>query len=120
MEVVEPSEILIDADGTVRPQPVKANPWSRFLARMFDYSILLWGLMLCSKAFTWDRAGPLIPLEYFIWVFIEAGLLWAIKTTPGKWFLKIKLKQGRKERLDIKTALRRSLAVWFRGIGLGI
>ncbi len=124
MKVIEPTEILVDGEGTVKDDPIRANPWLRFLARMFDYTLFFFILFALRKVFN----GPLpfgsfesvVPYEYFVWIPVEAILLSVFGTTIGKWLVGTDLKQGRKEKLDFFTALRRSFNVWFRGIGLGI
>ena len=123
-KIIDPSEILLDNDGTIHEKPLVANPWVRFLARMFDYSLfflLLLGLRtLLRGPLPTDRVDSFIPLEYFLWIPIEALLLWNLKTTPGKFWFRISLRQGRLSRLEFLTALRRSFHVWIRGIGFGI
>ena len=123
-KVVEPSEILIDGEGLPKQDAVHVNPWIRCLARFFDYSLFflfLWGLRALAEGyFPLGRFEHLIPFEFFVWIPIEALFLSAWGTTPGKFFLKIDLRQGRKARLDYFTALKRSFNVWFRGLGMGI
>lgn len=122
--VIDPSEILIDSEGTYQEPTYVANPWVRFLARMFDYSLFFMAL----AAIRYAIKGPLLidgidthaPIEFIVWIPIEALLLWAFKTTPGKLWFRISLKQGRLDRLDFMTALRRAFRIWIRGIGLGI
>ena len=117
-KVIEPSEILINEDGTIRDKPAPGNPWLRFLARMVDYALFFMALF----AISWGRieSASIVPFEYFLWIPVEAAFLRWLGTTPGKWLLGIKLQQGRILRLDYITALRRSFNVWFRGLGMGI
>jgi hypothetical protein len=117
-KVIEPSEILIGDDGTIRDKPFPGNPWLRFLARMFDYSLFFMVLWVISKGKI--ETASLVPFEYFLWIPVEAALLRWVGTTPGKWILGIKLQQGRIHRLNYLIALRRSFHVWFRGLGMGI
>jgi hypothetical protein len=123
-KVIDPSEILIDSEGTIHEKPQIANPWARFLARMFDYSLfflLLQGIKhLIHGQAVIEPLDSWIPLEYILWVPLEALFLWALKTTPGKWWFRISIRQGRFDRLDYVTALNRSFRVWVRGIGFGI
>ncbi len=116
-KAIEPSEILIGDDGTVRDKPIEANPWLRFLARAFDYSLFFSFLWAISAG---KIESTLVPLEYFLWIPVEAAFLRWLGTTPGKWVLGIQLRQGRLPRLDYPTALRRSFNVWFRGLGMGV
>ncbi len=122
--VVDPSEIIVDRMGTVKEDTVHANPWIRFLARFFDYSlffILLWtGRWLLNGTFSLKLYQSMVPIEFFAWIPIEALLLCTWGMTPGKYFLKVQLRQGRRVKLDFVTALRRSVNVWFRGLGMMI
>ncbi len=124
MKVIDPSEILIGPSGTVREYSFHPNPWIRFLARFFDYALfllVLWGLRkLLHGGFSLGKYESMVPLEFFAWIPVEALLLWVWGTTPGKFFLKMKLRQGRRLKLDFATALRRSFNVWFRGLGMMI
>jgi len=121
-KVIDPSEILIDSEGTIRDKPEIANPWIRFLGRLFDYAWFFLALyaiksLLIHKPMKYEG---LIPLEYVLWIPVEAFFLWALGTTPGKWWFRTEIRQGRLTRLDYVTALRRAFRVWTRGIGLGI
>lgn len=123
-DAIEPSEILIDSKGTVRENSSKANPWIRFIARFFDYSLFFVLLTLLRKL-SGGRVGfggfeQLIPFEYLVWIPIEALFLSTWGKTPGKWFLKTKLIPEGRSKLDYMAALRRSFLVWFRGLGMFI
>ncbi len=121
IKVVEPSEILVDRDGTIRDEPIRANPWLRFLARMFDYSWFFCALWGARKAFGLPvKTDTFIPIEYFVWIPFETLFLCTFGKTPGKWLTGTDLRHGRKLRLDFSTALQRSFKVWIRGLGLGI
>lgn len=119
--VIDPSEIIIDKSGSIREETSQANPWIRFLARFLDYAwffLLLLSIRWFFKGSVFhEKYESIVPIEFFIWIPIEALFLWLWGTTPGKWFLKIQLKQARRS-LDFTTALRRSFRVWFRGLGM--
>ncbi len=120
MKAIEPDEILLDPRGTVRDPVTHVDPWRRLVARLFDYALfcsVLWAFKL-GKTFT--DLETLIPLEYFFWIPIEAASVALLSTTPGKWLLKTKLSQGKRGRISIQAALKRSFTVWVKGIGLGI
>lgn len=124
-EVIEPSEIIVEQPDKPRKEDIRhANPWIRFIARFFDYSLFL--LLLLSSRKLFHGALPFghyqyfIPFEYFLWIPIEALFLSTWGVTPGKWFLKTKLRLGKRQKFDYLTALRRSLSVWFRGLGMNI
>lgn len=124
MKVIEPSEIIIEGGQRRQEEAVHVNPWIRFLARGVDYSLFFLLLLASRKIFhghlPFGKYENLVPFEYFVWIPIEALFLSTWGKTVGKWFLKTKLKAGKKERLDYMTALRRSFSVWLRGLGLGI
>lgn len=122
---IDPSEILVEQRrGTVNEDTTRANPWLRFLARFFDYSLfvlLLWALrVLLHGHLPLGRYEEWIPFEYFLWIPFEALLLSTWGTTPGKFFLKTKIRYGAMGKFSYMTALKRSLQVWFRGMGMGI
>lgn len=124
-EVIEPSEILVEQrKGTVNEDTVRANPWLRFFARFFDYSLFvlfLWFLrVLMQGHLPLGRYEEFVPFEYFVWIPIEALLLSTWGTTPGKFLLKTKIRYGAKGKFDYLAALKRSAQVWFRGMGMGI
>lgn len=117
-KVIEPSEIIVDQPKITREDVSHVNPWIRFLARFFDYSII--GLVL--SFFPSIRSVQflnIIPLTYLLWIPIEAFLLFTWGYTPGKFLLRSKLSYQRKK-LPFYKALRRSFLVWFRGVGMGI
>ncbi len=122
--VIEPSEIILEHPNQPKENITQVNPWIRCIARFFDYSLFFLLLLSTRKLFhgqlPFGKLERLIPFEFFVWIPIEALLLWSLGTTPGKFFLKTKLKAGKKGKLDFLAALRRSFAVWFRGLGMGI
>lgn len=119
MKAIDPSEII--TGRSPQSKPAIANPWARLLARLFDYALFFTTIRLIvghiAKVPPFERW---IPLEYLAWVPIEALLLRIGGSTPGKWLLGIRLKKGHAKKLDLETAFRRSFAVWFKGIGMGI
>jgi hypothetical protein len=114
------------------------RPWHRLAARMFDYSI--WGLLLALLLSQLRGAGlvpevtahwlahPLIApiLITLSFVPIEALLITAVGTTPGKWLFGIYLQFSisnayarRDTRMQLLRALLRAFRVWFQGLGCG-
>jgi len=122
--VIEPSEIIIEKTQKPKENITHVNPWMRLLARALDYSLFFLVLLAIRKFFLgqlpFGKMENYIPFEFFVWIPIEALLLSTWGTTPGKFFLKTKLKQGKREKLDFMTALKRSFSVWLRGLGMGI
>jgi hypothetical protein len=120
-KVIEPSEIIVEDADPIKENPSHVNPWIRCVARFFDYALLFFCLIGLQRAFSISLPyGHLIPFEFVLWIPIESALLCLIGTTPGKWFLKTKLKWGRRPKPDFKMALQRSFSVWLRGLGMGI
>lgn len=123
-DAIEPSEILTDRSGAIYEASELPKPWLRLLARYFDYVLffflIFWVRRWLGESFFPWRYEALIPIEYAAWMPIEALLLSTWGTTPGKWFLKIKIHYGRGKRVDFVGALRRSFHVWFRGLGMAI
>jgi hypothetical protein len=124
-EVIEPSEIIIESTRKEKKETLShVNPWIRCIARFFDYS-LFFLLLLSSRKFfqghlPFGNYEHLVPFEFFLWIPIETLLLATLGTTPGKFFLKTTLRQGRKNKLSFGSAIKRSFSVWIRGLGLGI
>lgn len=121
MRAIEPTEILIDKQGTIRPEPLLPDPWGRFLARSVDYALFFGALLALQK---WGHlslfSDTFIPFEYCLWIPIEALFLWGLRGTPGKWLLSIHAKQIGFRRPELWKCLKRSFLVWLRGIGMGI
>ena len=114
------------------------RPWHRLAARMFDYAI--WGLVLAlllsqlralgvlpesvARALPHPLLAPiLITLS---WAPIEALLITAVGTTPGKWLFGIYLQFSisdayarRDTRSQLARAMKRALRVWVQGVGCG-
>jgi hypothetical protein len=114
------------------------RPWHRLAARMFDYAI--WGLLL-ALLLSQLRGAGIVPPETAYWlahplvapilvtasfVPIEALLITAVGTTPGKWLFGVYLQFSisdayarRDTRTQLTRALGRSVRVWATGIGCG-
>jgi hypothetical protein len=115
-EIVEPVEIIVDSSAEKSELWEPVNPVSRFLARMVDYAIfgLLWRYVFHLKVIPWFS----IPL--FVWVPFEALLLSFIGFTPGKWLLRIYVRDEKHKKLSLRKSLFRSLYVWMQGMGFGV
>ncbi len=121
-KAIEPSEIFVDGKGIFREQTTTVAPWTRFWARLFDYALfccLLW-MVRQTTGLSFRIDEMFVPIEYLLWVPVEAVLLMTVGITPGKWVLRTKIQQGRHRRFEPKAAWKRSFNVWLRGIGLGI
>ncbi|MEL7431148.1 MAG: RDD family protein [Chlamydiota bacterium] len=119
-DIAYPSEIL---DSSTQEAFIdrRSAVWIRFLARMFDYSLVYLAVYIARKYFT---SFPLyffyyFPIEYLLFVPIESLFLRFGRASPGKMLLRMKVGQY-DQPLSLKTSFRRSLKVYFRGMGLGI
>ncbi len=114
------------------------RPWSRLAARLFDYAI--WGLVLALLLSELRGLGAMPePLAFWIghpllapvlitgtWVPIEALLIAALQTTPGKWlfgcYLQFSISDAyasRDTRSQVERAAKRAFRVWWEGVGCG-
>ncbi|MFO1280988.1 MAG: DnaJ domain-containing protein [Burkholderiales bacterium] len=114
------------------------RPWQRLAARMFDYAI--WGLCLAlllseirgagfvHSDVAWWVGHPLVAPMVITgtWVPIEALLIAALATTPGKWLFGVYLQFSisdayarRDSRTQFERALKRSFRVWWEGVACG-
>jgi hypothetical protein len=119
-EVIEPSEIITPGGDAPKQLQSRPNPWLRLLGRFFDLALFFSALSLIPIPPSWQLWNRFVPLEYFAWIPIEAFLLYACGTTPGKWMVGTELRMRSSNRLPLRSAFRRSLNVWFRGLGMGI
>ncbi|MEO5764874.1 MAG: DnaJ domain-containing protein [Casimicrobiaceae bacterium] len=117
----------------------EARPWARLCARMFDYA--LWGLVLALPLSELRAGGALgATLSYWLphpfvapvvitatWIPLEALLIAALGTTPGKWLFGVYLQFSisdayarRDARAQIRRGFARALRVWWKGMAGGI
>jgi len=106
------------------PSGEQVRPWVRYWARMIDFCLfgILAGVVLSIVyAPALDIPDALFGvLLVFAFVFVEAAMLAAWSTTPGKVLLKVRLRKNDGSRLSYGDALSRAFKVWFRGEGIGI
>lgn len=102
---------------------VRPRPWIRFWARMIDYSLFYFFICLLNNYFLSLTFSPkaLFPMFIlFIWIFIETVLITTWGTTPGKWLLRITVRDEFHQKLTFSHALNRSLSLWWLGLAAGI
>jgi len=102
---------------------VRTRPWVRFFARMFDYSlfIIVISLIVAYTDVSFGRFSSYMGIiALFLWVFIEALLLSSFGTTPGKWLLKVTVRDENHQKLTFSGSLNRSFSVWWLGMGAGL
>jgi len=114
------------------------RPWHRLVARLFDYAF--WGLSLAlllselrgmhvvSEGVGFALGHPLFApvLITATWIPVEALLMAALGSTPGKWLFGIYLQFAisdayakRDTQAQLKAALRRAFRVWWEGVACG-
>jgi uncharacterized RDD family membrane protein YckC len=109
---------------TQRSPQEPVRPFVRFFARQTDLALFtvaaLGGDLLLGYPLA--RADPRLLGVVFLpaWALVETALLCVVGTTPGKWLLRTSVRKVDGSRLSFADALRRSLGVWFWGLGLGI
>jgi len=100
-----------------------AGIFSRFTARSFDSMLIvvLLTMMLPTLPVS-PRAQDTIVgyCALFLWVFVEAALLAARGTTPGKWLFGVTVRTRGGTKPGFGTAVHRSLSVWWQGMRAGL
>jgi hypothetical protein len=105
------------------PSGPQVRPWVRWWARMMDDA--LFGLVMLLLTFVYPRASEtndvIIGVVFsFAYIFVEAFMLSAWGTTPGKALLNVRLRRVDGTIPNYFGALSRSFNVWVRGLGCGI
>lgn len=119
--------------STQHTEESEIHPTRRFFARVFDYSIgaaifgFFFAAYLRANNPTMDvqeisnivrfSSILLVPL---LWIPIDQLFLYSWGTSPGKWFLNIRVKNLNGETISLNKAFLRSVSVWGIGIGLGL
>lgn len=104
--------------------------WKRFFARSLDYFV--WGgILVAILGYMFHDYVDTIfnrdtffywfpPIVCLSWVIIEAVLLLTWGTTLGKCIFNIKIRKSTNEKLNFNEALRRSILVCIKGMGINI
>jgi len=112
----------------------KAKPILRFLARYIDSVVYLVIFFILSSIYfvvLGFLGGDVSFLDsgneylYFIiiiifFILIETAVLTTFQTTAGKKFLNISIEKKDGSEIKFKDALKRTVLLWVRGLGLGI
>lgn len=102
---------------------VRPRPWIRFWARMIDYSLFIFVIGFVVGYFDLSL-GPVSSfsgmIAIFAWSFVEAFLLATWGATPGKWLLKVTVRDEDHHKLSFSESMNRSFSVWWLGMGAGI
>ncbi len=113
------------------------HPWRRYFARMLDIVIngvfifFCFGIVLgvLSPRFANDFFGIFrgpggkildIIITAFVATFLTAAFIGFTGSSIGKWFFGIRVIDKQNKPIGYKLAWRREIAVWVKGLGLGI
>ncbi|MGF7029788.1 putative RDD family membrane protein YckC [Paenibacillus mucilaginosus] len=101
------------------------RPWMRYWARSLD--LLLWTTMLEALLAALPVSVPLpapkflLPVLFaLLWLPVESLLLSTWGTTPGKLLFGVKVRRTDSGKAQLTQALRRSMLLLWRGLGLEI
>lgn len=105
---------------------LRVRPWVRYWARVLDvflYSIPAGFIIgvLFPNSFNEPGGEYILSIVLLLsWAFVEAGVLSAFGTTPGKALFKVRLTCTSSAGFTYSGALKRSIKVWWRGFGTGL
>ena len=98
------------------------KPWTRLWARLIDVYLFFPIFLIITIPF--DKlyeSELLLTMIYYVFLSLfEAVLLAKWGSTPGKWFLNIKIFKNNREKISFSEALDRSLRRLLNGEGLGV
>ncbi len=117
--------------------------WKRYFARMFDmflayivfiviFTMFLIILMILNPEAAYatsdaelEELSQAIALSFYfflplVWIFIEAGLLSTLGTTPRKWLFNLRIIAPSGGKPNYSAALSRSFKLWWYGPGMGM
>lgn len=107
-----------------------AGPWSRYFARILDLALGVFIVGVAMAALDFDPFAGIRPprLADFLSslavtplaLAIDAVVMAAIGTTPGKALFGIRVRAMGGSKLSFGQAILRNLGMWFFGLGLGI
>ncbi len=98
--------------------------WPRFWARLID--IIFWYTVFGLLAVPITLFLPMVPemvvliFGLFLYAFVEAAVLTSFSITPGKWVMGLTVTDQEGKALSYAPALKRSLDVFLRGMGMGL
>lgn len=116
-------EKKVDYSRETDQDDVRSRPWVRFWARMIDYSLFIFiiGFVVGYFHLSLGSLGSFSGMiAIFLWTFVETFLLATWGATPGKWMLKVSVRDENHHKLSFSESLNRSFSVWWLGMGAGI
>jgi len=114
---------IADSSNDVMKFTHEVRPWVRYFARIIDNLAFAFVLGIFGGIFfpgTLPKSDLILgPIVLFVWIFFEPFCLIIFGTTFGKWLLRIKLRTIDDKKLSLPIALKRSFAVWLKGLAIG-
>lgn len=121
-EVVEP-EVQATKSLELPRAGEEPRPWVRFWARMTDYHILagigLFFFYFFLPEYFTDFQKYFSLLVVVTWMPIEAVLLSSWGWTPGKWLLRVKVRDKNGEKLNFADSTQRIVQIFIWGMACG-
>lgn len=121
-------------EGKMMLKDIVTHPWLRYLARNIDFTVYTLAILLfivvarfilgflgMDISFLGDIPGILLAVLYVgLLISMEVFALHHYSTTPGKYFLNIRLQKSDNNYISYNDALMRTIKVWLKGLGMGI
>ena len=98
--------------------PADRRPSVRFAARIVDVAVFLLVVLLAIAVVDPALVDAVGASLFLLLIPIEAALLATWGYTPGKWLLRVSVRDATGRKLPVGVALRRAAAVWTFGIGV--
>jgi uncharacterized RDD family membrane protein YckC len=105
------------AEATLPAAPAR-RPWVRFAARVVDEALLVVVVCLIFAAINPALVEVALASSLLLAIPVEAALLASWGYTPGKWLLRVAVRDGVGAKLRFGQALRRAAAVNLFGLAL--
>ena len=125
--VIEKSQENVASTWTAAEKDLYPNgrPFVRYMARLFDLSLFSFFLITFISIFSPQFVFEAPPFLLFIvslllYILVETAILFIFGNTLGKFLLNTRIKRTSGERIDLFTAIKRSLMVTSAGMGLGV
>jgi len=102
----------------------RPRPWIRFWARCLDmymFAVIVYFLLPFNPATLERPYETLLTLSIaFCWFIVEGVCFSLFGTTPGKKLLGIRIYNRYGSKLSKNDGFKRSILVWWRGMGIGL
>ena len=112
-----------ESDSKDRLDITQIKPWVRFWARTADIYIIKIIIGAIQLIFFQGKLFDPVLLSFgcsLIWAFAEAHSIHTWGSTPGKWLFNTEVRTNNLKKPDLFTSIKRSIAVWILGVGMGV